>query len=80
MAWNVASSEAKEETNGSDLSRFRIQQAIQSYLDDVEGGIMNLVLGDESDGEIIERTKKDGSCSYCIRVSNGYDRQGRRFW
>lgn len=51
MAWNVASSEAKEETNGSDLSRFRIQQAIQSYLDDVEGSIMNLVLGDESDGE-----------------------------
>ena len=51
MAWGVARSEAKEETNGSDLSRFRIQQAIQSYLDDVEGSIMNLVLGDESDGE-----------------------------
>lgn len=28
--------------------------------------------------KIIKRTKKDGSCSYCIRVSNGYDRQGRQ--
>ena len=25
--------------------------------------------------KIIKRTKKDGTCSYCIRVSNGYDRQ-----
>ena len=24
--------------------------------------------------KIIKRTKKDGTCSYCIRVSNGYDR------
>lgn len=51
MAWDAARSEAKEETNGSDLSRFRIQQAIQSYLDDVESSIMNRVLEDESDGE-----------------------------
>ena len=28
--------------------------------------------------KIIKRTKKDGSCSYCIRVSNGYDRLGRQ--
>lgn len=28
--------------------------------------------------KIIKRTKKDGSCSYCIRVSNGYDRRGRQ--
>ena len=28
--------------------------------------------------KIIKRMKKDGSCSYCIRVSNGYDRQGRQ--
>ena len=28
--------------------------------------------------KIIKRTKKDGTCSYCIRVSNGYDRQGRQ--
>ena len=27
--------------------------------------------------KITKRTKKDGTCSYCIRVSNGYDRQGR---
>ena len=28
--------------------------------------------------KITKRTKKDGTCSYCIRVSNGYDRQGRQ--
>lgn len=28
--------------------------------------------------KIIKRTKKDGSCSYCLRVSNGYDQQGRQ--
>ena len=28
--------------------------------------------------KIVKRTKKDGSCSYCIRVSNGYDRLGRQ--
>jgi len=28
--------------------------------------------------KIIKRTKKDGTCSYCIRVSNGYDWQGRQ--
>lgn len=28
--------------------------------------------------KIIKRTKKDGSSSYCIRVSNGYDRLGRQ--
>ena len=28
--------------------------------------------------KITKRVKKDGSCSYCIRVSNGYDRQGRQ--
>ena len=28
--------------------------------------------------KIIKRAKKDGTCSYCIRVSNGYDRQGRQ--
>lgn len=28
--------------------------------------------------KIIKRTKKDGSCSYCLRVSNGYDREGRQ--
>lgn len=28
--------------------------------------------------KIVKRTKKDGSCSYCIRVSNGYDRRGRQ--
>ena len=28
--------------------------------------------------KIVKRTKKDGSCSYCIRVSNGYDRAGRQ--
>ena len=28
--------------------------------------------------KIIKRMKKDGSCSYCIRVSNGYDRAGRQ--
>lgn len=28
--------------------------------------------------KIIKRMKKDGTCSYCIRVSNGYDRQGRQ--
>lgn len=28
--------------------------------------------------KITKRMKKDGSCSYCIRVSNGYDRQGRQ--
>ena len=27
---------------------------------------------------IVKRMKKDGTCSYCIRVSNGYDRQGRQ--
>ena len=32
----------------------------------------------ESMAKIIKRTKKDGSCSYCIRVSNGYDRLGRQ--
>ena len=28
--------------------------------------------------KIVKRTKKDGTCSYCIRVSNGYDREGRQ--
>ena len=28
--------------------------------------------------KITKRMKKDGSCSYCIRVSNGYDRAGRQ--
>ena len=28
--------------------------------------------------KIIKRMKKDGSCSYYIRVSNGYDREGRQ--
>lgn len=28
--------------------------------------------------KITKRMKKDGSCSYCIRVSNGYDRVGRQ--
>ena len=28
--------------------------------------------------KIIKRTKRDGSCSYCLRVSNGYDREGRQ--
>lgn len=28
--------------------------------------------------KITKRMKKDGSFSYCIRVSNGYDRQGRQ--
>ena len=28
--------------------------------------------------KIIKRTKRDGTCSYCIRVSNGYDRLGRQ--
>ena len=28
--------------------------------------------------KIVKRTKKDGSCSYLIRVSNGYDRTGRQ--
>lgn len=28
--------------------------------------------------KITRRMKKDGTCSYCIRVSNGYDRQGRQ--
>ena len=28
--------------------------------------------------KIIKRSKKDGTCSYCIRVSNGYDREGRQ--
>ena len=28
--------------------------------------------------KIVKRMKKDGTCSYCIRVSNGYDRQGRQ--
>ena len=28
--------------------------------------------------KIIKRTKRDGTCSYCIRVSNGYDREGRQ--
>ena len=28
--------------------------------------------------KITKRVKKDGSCSYCIRVSNGYDRLGRQ--
>ena len=28
--------------------------------------------------KIVKRTKKDGTCSYCIRVSNGYDRRGRQ--
>ena len=28
--------------------------------------------------KITKRTKKDGTCSYCIRVSNGYDREGRQ--
>ena len=28
--------------------------------------------------KITKRMKKDGSCSYCIRVSNGYDRRGRQ--
>lgn len=32
----------------------------------------------ESMAKITKRTKKDGSCSYCIRVSNGYDRLGRQ--
>lgn len=51
MAWDAARSEAKEETNGSDLCRFRIQQAVQNYLDNVERSIINLVLEDESDGK-----------------------------
>ena len=28
--------------------------------------------------KIAKRMKKDGTCSYCIRVSNGYDRRGRQ--
>ena len=28
--------------------------------------------------KITKRMKKDGTCSYCIRVSNGYDRLGRQ--
>ena len=28
--------------------------------------------------KIVKRMKKDGTCSYCIRVSNGYDRQGHQ--
>ena len=28
--------------------------------------------------KITKRLKKDGTCSYCIRVSNGYDRRGRQ--
>lgn len=28
--------------------------------------------------KIIKRTKKDGTCSFCIRISNGYDREGRQ--
>ena len=32
----------------------------------------------ESMAKVIKRTKKDGSSSYCIRVSNGYDRLGRQ--
>ena len=28
--------------------------------------------------KITKRMKKDGTCSYCIRVSNGYDRRGRQ--
>ena len=28
--------------------------------------------------KITKRTKKDGTCSFCIRVSNGYDREGRQ--
>lgn len=28
--------------------------------------------------KITKRTKKDGTCSFCIRVSNGYDRLGRQ--
>ena len=28
--------------------------------------------------KITKRTKKDGTFSYCIRVSNGYDREGRQ--
>ena len=28
--------------------------------------------------KITKRTKRDGTCSYCIRVSNGYDREGRQ--
>ena len=28
--------------------------------------------------KITKRMKKDGSCSYSIRVSNGYDRKGRQ--
>lgn len=32
----------------------------------------------ESMAKIIKRTKRDGSCSYCLRVSNGYDREGRQ--
>ena len=32
----------------------------------------------ESMAKITKRTKKDGTCSYCIRVSNGYDRLGRQ--
>lgn len=28
--------------------------------------------------KIVKRMKKDGTCSYCIRVSNGYDRQDRQ--
>lgn len=28
--------------------------------------------------KIVKRMKKDGTCSYCIRVSNGYDREGRQ--
>ena len=32
----------------------------------------------ESMAKIIKRTKKDGTCSFSIRVSNGYDREGRQ--
>ena len=28
--------------------------------------------------KIVKRMKKDGTCSYCIRVSNGYDSRAVR--
>ena len=50
MAWDIARAESREETNGADLCRFRLQQTIQKYLDGVESSILSLVLEDEQDG------------------------------
>lgn len=48
-AFFSARSEAKEELDGADLCRFRMQQALQKYLDNMEANLIDFVLESEQD-------------------------------